>query len=150
MTILLCFDILKHITRNYCFLNWRKKTNIEYVSEHQVNASLFLIKCHAMRTYGEVEEKLNTFLNLGTGWKRVVTLALQPLISREESSQYLLNRKLGGPPEAIWTLWRKVSAHIGYRTSVSRSFSLVPIVSVLWIFILPLVGVTYKTRFWIG
>jgi hypothetical protein len=63
--ILLRVGILKHITRDYFLLNWCKITNIEYASKrYQVNLSLFLIKYHAMETYGEVEAKLSTFLKL--------------------------------------------------------------------------------------
>jgi hypothetical protein len=127
MTILLCSGILKHITRDYCLLNWWEITH----------------------TWGRMGK-----------WRKNSAHSLTLALDGSEWSPSLSDRWYRGKrvPNAHWIgNWvdsranmdpvekRKVSAHTAYRTSIPRLYSPVHILSVLWIFILSRVGVTYKT-----
>jgi hypothetical protein len=46
------------------------------------------------------------FLDLGTSWRRVVSIKLQPLYHRRKSPQYPMHRRLAWTPEQVWTRLR--------------------------------------------
>jgi hypothetical protein len=64
----------------------------------------------------------STILDLGTRWLWMVSFTHRPLYSRRKTSLYPLDRKLGGPHNRVWTLWRrdKYFAPSGNRTPAAQ------------------------------
>jgi hypothetical protein len=63
------------------------------------------------------------FLDLGTSWRWVVHFTPRPLYPR-----YPLDRRLGGPQELVWMIWRRENSW-PYRDSNSDPSVVQPIVS---------------------
>lgn len=66
---------------------------------------------HAMKAHVGCERTALLVLNLDTKWKRVASLTLRLLYSREKSSQHPLKRRLGGP--------QRRSGHSGEKISLT-------------------------------
>jgi hypothetical protein len=62
----------------------------------------YLIKYHAMKTYGGVEYNC-AILDLGSRWRWVASFTIRLLYHRGKSRRYLLDSRMGGPPESVWT-----------------------------------------------
>jgi hypothetical protein len=59
-----------------------------------------------MKTYGE---KYNiTILNLGTGWRKLVSFTLQPLYLRRNSTRHPMYRSQVGPTAGLDVLQKKI------------------------------------------
>lgn len=70
----------------------------------RVHFSLHLINQHALKVYGNVEAWVHALLTLvlgGSEWSDLAPVHLR------KSHQCPLDRRLGGPPELVWTLWRR-------------------------------------------
>jgi hypothetical protein len=69
---------------------------------------------------------LPLFPHLSWGW--VVSFTLRPLYPRWKSTMCQLDRRLGGPPEPVWTTWRRENC-LPYQDSNSDLSVVQPIVS---------------------
>jgi hypothetical protein len=62
-----------------------------------MNLSLCFTKHHATKMYWGSGGIAPHILNLGTGWRWLVSLTPQPFYPWDKSVRFLLNRRLGGP-----------------------------------------------------
>jgi hypothetical protein len=57
---------------------------------------------HAKKAYGGTEVELQAFLDLGTRWRQLFRLKFRPLYFRYKIPDTQINRRLGGPSQAVW------------------------------------------------
>jgi hypothetical protein len=69
--------------------------------------SLCLTKHHFTKTYWGTCVKASRILNPGTRWRWMVNFTPRPLYSQGKSPRYPLDRRLGGPQDPVWRLWRR-------------------------------------------
>jgi hypothetical protein len=62
----------------------------------KVKLSLYLIKHHAMKTFGELVVRVHRFLNLRSMWRGVVGFTLNTLYVRGKITPFSLHRSLDG------------------------------------------------------
>ena len=60
-----------------------------------------VVPVHAIKAYRGSVGVVPLFLNLGTGWKLVVSLTPQPLSLQRKKPHYPLDRRLGVPCEDV-------------------------------------------------
>jgi hypothetical protein len=71
------------------------------------NSVPVLIYAPRYENIGVIDVTATGVLNLDTIWRWVTSFAFRPLYSQGNGILYPLDRRLGGTPDPVWTLWRR-------------------------------------------